>query len=205
MTVFGLVLEFIANANTCHSLPAIEYGRLLSSLILDVESWGRLNELLRHIRKVAARQQGYRKYFNAFPSSVIERLSLPVIGETPNREKILLLHESLSKASTEASVFIWDFAPNPLLAEWYLRGDFQSTISCIAAFTMLQQYTNSGESEIVLAILRGELRQALLALRSDALYNPTMPPEDCREEETLFWCRTWVTRMAIRLREAGMG
>ena len=68
-----------------------------------------------------------------------------------------------------------------------------------------QQYINGGASEVVLAILRGELRQALLALQSDAFYNPVLRPEDCLEEETLFWCRTWVTRMAIRLREMGLG
>ena len=205
MSVFELVLEFFANANTCHSLPALEYGRALSSLVVDVESRKRLLDGLRFARRTAARQEGYRMYFEASPSSVIQRLSLPRIGQTLNRKKMILMYRRTALAIDEASAFIRDFAPNPQLAAWYLRGDFQSAMSCVAAFTMLQQYMNRGESNVVLGFLRRELRQALLALQADAFYGAVLPPEDCDEEEALFWCRTWVTGMATRLRELGLG
>jgi len=205
MTVFELVLEFIAHADTSHSLPALDYGRVLSSLTVDVESRKRLLEVSRSARRTAARQEGYRMYFDVSPSNVIQRLSLPWIGRTMNRKKMILLYRRTAIAIDEASTFIRDFAPNAQLAGWYLRGDFQSAMSCVAAFTMLQQYHNRGETDVVLGFLRKELRQALLALQADAFYGAVLPPEDCDEEEALFWCRVWVTGMASRLREVGLG
>ena len=147
---------------------------------------------------------GYQKYFDTSPSTLNQRLSLPRIG-TLNRKKMILLFRRTVDALNEASVFIRDFSPDPQLAGWYLRGDFQSAMSCVAAFTMLQQYINRGESDVVLGFLRRELHQALTALQADAFYGAVLPPDECDEEEALFWCRAWVTGMAIRLREVGLG
>jgi len=203
--VFELVRDFVANVDASYSLPAREYGRVLSSLVVDTESRGRLSEVLRRTRRLAARQRGYQKYFDTSPNSPNQRLSLPRLGRTLTRKKLILLYQRTVDALNEASEYIRDFAPDPQLAAWYLRGDFQSSMSCVAAFTMLQQYTNRGESDAALCFLRRELDQALRALRADAFYGAVLPPDDCDEVEAIFWCRTWVTRAAIRLRELGLG
>ena len=97
-------------------------------------------------------------------------MSLPRLGRFLTRKKLILLYRRTVDALNEASEYIQDFAPDPQLAAWYLRGDFQSSVSCVAAFTMLQQYNNRGEPDAVLYFLRRELHQSLRALRADAFY-----------------------------------